>query len=77
LLGTWWVLIKFLRLLPAESLERQLAIESVAVLAIVTTRSVVMNLIILHPPIQYFVLLGYAEYLRRRYGGRRPVALET
>ncbi len=77
LVGTWWILVKFLRILPAASLERQLAIESVAVLAIVTTRSVVMNLIILHPPIQYFVLLGYAEYLRRRYGGRAPAAFET
>jgi O-antigen ligase len=77
LLGTWWILLKFLRHLPEGSLERQLAVESVAVLAIVTTRSVVMNLIIFHPPIQYFVLLGYAEYLRRRYSGRSPAALET
>jgi O-antigen ligase len=77
LLGTWWILLTFVRRLPPSSLERQLAIESIAVLAIVTTRSVVMNLIIFHPPIQYFVLLGYAEYLRRRYSARAPAALET
>jgi O-antigen ligase len=77
LLGTWWILLKFLRHFPAGSLERQLAVESIAVLAVVTTRSVIMNLIIFHPPIQYFVVLGYAEYLRRRlrdHGSLAPPA---
>jgi O-antigen ligase len=64
--ATWWVLLRFLRHLPPGSMERQLAVESLAVLAIVTTRSMVMNLIIFHPPVHYFVILGYAEYLRRR-----------
>jgi O-antigen ligase len=77
LLATWWILLKFLRHFPAGSLERQLAIESIAVLAIVTTRSVVMNLIIFHPPIQYFVILGYAEYLRRRLRDHGTLAPQT
>lgn len=67
LLGTWWVLIRYLRRFSSPTLERQLAVECVAVLAIITVRSGVMNLMIWHPPLQYFVLLGYAEYLRRRY----------
>jgi O-antigen ligase len=67
LFGTWWVLIRYLRRSSSPSLERQLAVESIAVLSIITVRSAVMNLIVFHPPLQYFVLLGYAEYLRRRY----------
>ncbi len=75
--ATWWILLKFFRHLPPGSMERQLAVESLAVLAIVTTRSVVMNLIIFHPPVQYFVILGYAEYLGRRAASYRASAPES
>jgi O-antigen ligase len=76
-LATWWVLLKFFRHLPAGSIDRQLAVESIAVLAIVTTRSVVMNLIIFHPPVQYFVILGFAEFLRRRALSRSAPVLQS
>jgi len=67
LIGTWWVLIKYSHRLPAASLERQLAVEAIAVLGVLTVRSTVMGVIMSQPPIQYFAVLGYAEYLRRRY----------
>ena len=67
LLGTWWVLIRCLRRPSSPPLERQLALECIAVLAILTVRSTVMNVIVSHPPLHHLVVLGYAEYLRRRY----------
>jgi O-antigen ligase len=73
LLGTWWILIRCVRRFPAISLEHQLAVESIAVLGVLTARSVVMGVIMSQPPIQYFAILGYAEYLRRRYVARARV----
>jgi exopolysaccharide production protein ExoQ len=74
LIGTWWVLLRFYRLLPQGSLERQTLVEAIAVLGVLTVRSTVMGVIMSQPPIQYFAILGYAEYLRRRYvRGQAPV----
>jgi O-antigen ligase len=70
LLGTWWILIRCIRRFPSRSLEHQLAVESIAVLGVLTARSVVMGVIMSQPPIQYFAILGFAEYLRRRYSAK-------
>jgi O-antigen ligase len=67
LIGTWWILIRYSRRLPAVSLERQLVVEAIAVLGVLTVRSTVMGVIMSQPPVQYFAVLGFAEYLRRRY----------
>jgi O-antigen ligase len=67
LLATWWVLLRCFRHLPVASRERQLALEAIAVLGILSVRTGVMGIIISQPPILYFSILGYAEYLRRRY----------
>jgi exopolysaccharide production protein ExoQ len=63
----WWVLIKAIRRFPPTSLEYQLTAECIAVLGILSVRSAVMGVIASHPPTWYFVVIGYAEYLRRRY----------
>jgi O-antigen ligase len=76
LLGTWWVLVKYVRRFPSSSLEHQLAVEAIAVLGVLTVRTGVMGVIMSQPPIQYLAILGYAEYLRRRYRrGSPPTAL--
>jgi len=67
LLATWWVLLRYFRRLPAASPERQLAVEAIAILGLLTVRTGVMGVIISQPPMQYFAILGYAEYLRRRF----------
>jgi hypothetical protein len=76
LLATWWVLLRCVGRFPAASLERQLAVEAIAVLGILSVRTGVMGIIISQPPILYFSILGYAEYLRRRYshGGLLPAS---
>ena len=66
LIGTWWFLTRYLRHSTAVSQDQQLAYEAVAVLGLLTLRSIVMTMLTWHPPLDYFVILGYAEFLRRR-----------
>ncbi len=65
LAGTWWVLLRCVRSLAPLSLQRQLALEAVAVLSVLTVRSIFMTILVLHPPLHFLVVLGYAEFLRR------------
>jgi O-antigen ligase len=74
LIATWWFLIKYSGKVPAGSLEKQTLVEAIAVLGVLTVRSTVMGVIMSQPPIQYFAILGYAEYLRRRYTSGKAVA---
>lgn len=67
LIGAWWVLVRQIRRAPAGSLEYQLTVEAIAMLGILTVRSAVMGVVASHPPYQYLAVLGYAEFLRRRY----------
>ncbi len=66
----WWYLLRFV-LDPARSpLERQLALEAIAVLMIATLRTVFSTDLTWHAPLQFWVPLGYAEFMRRRYAVR-------
>ena len=67
--GTWWLLIQCVRTFPASSTERQLAVDALAILGVLTFRTIFMTYLTWHPPLHFFVLLGYAEFLRRRYRG--------
>ncbi len=66
ILGTWWVLLRSLRDPFLDESDRQLCMEAIAVLMVVSIRSVFMTFITMHPPLNFTVLLGYAELLRRR-----------
>ncbi len=66
LLGTWWFLVRYLQRSSEATLERQLAYEAVAVLGLLTFRSVFMTMLTWHPPLDFLVVLGTAEFLRRR-----------
>lgn len=75
LLGTWWFLTRYLRHSTAMSMDQQLAYEAIAVLGLLTVRSVFMTMLTWHPPLDYLVILGFAEFLRRRR--LRPVPVST
>jgi len=64
--GSWGFLIKSLSNFSHSCLERQLAVEAVAILAIITARSFFTDLLVWHPPLVFLLVLGYAELLRRR-----------
>jgi O-antigen ligase len=66
ILGTWWVLIRSVRDRELDELDRQLCMEAMAVYTVITIRSVFMTFITMHPPLNFTILLGYAEFIRRR-----------
>lgn len=66
LLGTWRILLPGVRNTPPRSLERQLAVEAVGVLAVLTLRTLFSSALVWHPELIFLQLLGYAEFLRRR-----------
>ena len=66
LIGVWWFLIRYLRHSTVRKMDQQLAYEAVAVLGLLSFRSIFMTMLTWHPPLHYLAILGYAEYLRRR-----------
>jgi len=71
-MGTgWWYLLRFM-LDPARTPEeRQLCLEAIAVLTIASIRTIFSTDLTWHAPLQFWLPLGYAEYLRRRYAAER------
>lgn len=66
LAGTWWYLLRSFSNPSHSNVERQLAVEAVGILAIITARSFFTVVLILHPALPLLAVLGYAEFLRRR-----------
>ncbi len=66
LIGTWWLLVRFVRDRSLTSFERQLAYESIGVLGVVTLHSFFNVEIVWQAPLAFLVVLGYAEFLRRK-----------
>ena len=74
LVGVWWFLIRALQRFPYRSMEYRLAVEAVAVLAILTVRSFFTIHLVWHASEQFLVVLGYAEFLRRRQEYLAPMS---
>jgi O-antigen ligase len=70
LLGTWRELIRPVRFPAFAPLERELKVEAVGVLAVISVRSIFSSDLFWHPPIVFFAILGYAQFLiiRRKDG---------
>jgi O-antigen ligase len=66
LVGTWWFLIRAVRNPLFSSREQQFAIEALGVMGLLTLHSFFNVELIWHAPLLFFVVLGYAEMLRRR-----------
>lgn len=66
LLGTWWMLMRFLKRSFVDGTDRALIVEALAVLSVVSVRSVFMTSLIWHPSLTFLMVVGYAEYLRRK-----------
>ena len=75
LLATWWFLTHYLRHSTIMSADQQLAYEAIAVLSLLTFRSIFMTMLTWHPPLDYLVVVGYAEFLRRRRLREVPVSI--
>ncbi len=66
LVATWWFLLKYLRDPSLDGEGRQLAYEALAILALLTFRSIFMTMLTWHPPLHFLAIIGYVEFLRRR-----------
>lgn len=66
LLATWWQLVKSIRDPTLAPLERQLGIEAMGALSVVSIRSVFTTDLFWHPPVVFFAAVGCAHYLRLR-----------
>lgn len=75
LLATWWFLTHYLRHSTIMPADQQLAYEAIAVLSLLTFRSIFMTMLTWHPPLDYLVIVGYAEFLRRRRLREVPVSI--
>jgi O-antigen ligase len=73
LIGTWWLLVRFVRDRSLTSLERQLAYESIGVLGVVTLHSFFNVEIVWQAPLAFLAVLGYAEFLRRKQKAARAI----
>lgn len=63
--GTWWVLLRSVRNTTLEPHERQLALEGIGVIGVLTLHSFFNTDMSWHAPLIYLTILGYAEFLRR------------
>jgi hypothetical protein len=68
ILGTAWFILVRCTISSKYAMEdRQLAYEGMAILTVVSVRMFFMTDLSLHPPCHFFVALGAAEFLRRKY----------
>ena len=66
LTGVWWQLVKALCSWTSTAFERSIHLEAVGVLMVITVRSFFTTDLIWHPALSWFLVLGYAELLRRQ-----------
>jgi len=67
LMGIWWVLTRVLRSPSFGGVDRQLAVEAVGVLGVITVRSFLTSHLIWNTSLVFLLVLGYAEFLRRKH----------
>jgi len=66
LLGTWGILVREWGSASVRGSDRQLVVEAIGVLALMTLRSFFGTQLMWHPSLNFLLILGYAEFLRRR-----------
>lgn len=69
----WWVLTRKTGDPSLSFLERDLAVEALAVLGVLSVRTLFSTNLTWHPPLTFLAVLGYAEFLRRKAKDRRPL----
>ncbi|HEV2176116.1 MAG TPA: O-antigen ligase family protein [Terriglobia bacterium] len=62
----WVILIRAVLRSRQDPSQNRLSLEAVGVFGVLTVRMVFMTDLTLHPPLHFFAILAYAEWLRRR-----------
>jgi hypothetical protein len=65
LVWIWWIFMHRVRRSASMGIRRQLVIEASSILALLTVRSAFSGVIVMHAPMFFLLLLGFAEYVRR------------
>jgi len=76
LLAAWWYLTKCIRSNAYAPEQRQLALECLALLSMLTIHSFFNDELSWHCPLLYFAILGYAEWVRVQGKAERAPAVE-
>jgi O-antigen ligase len=66
LIAAWWLLIKCIRSNAFSPEQRQLGLECLALLCMLTLHSFFNDELSWHCPLLYFMILGYAEFIRQQ-----------
>jgi O-antigen ligase len=66
LIMAWWLLLKCIRSNAFSPDQRQLALECLALLCMLTLHSFFNDELSWHCPVLYFAILGYAEFIRQQ-----------
>jgi O-antigen ligase len=77
LAGAWLLMFRYLRDRSFNLMEHQLCLESLGVLAIITVHSFFNVELTWHSPMFFLIVLGYAEFLRRRKAGSLAAARQA
>lgn len=71
LLLLWIWIVRLYKFIERDSTAHNLMVEAIPVLVFIIFRSFfVTNFFIWHPPLIFFLILGYIEFLRRNYKGQ-------
>jgi hypothetical protein len=66
MLGTWWILVRYFLAPSLNAENRQLTIEAVAMLAVLSVRTFVSDIMTFHAALMFLVIVGLAEIVRRQ-----------
>jgi O-antigen ligase len=66
LMGIWWFLSRYLHDPHSTGQEKQLAYEAIVVLGLLSLNSLLLPMLTWQAPQYFLVIVGYAEFLRRR-----------
>ena len=70
--GVWREVLRASRRPTPSRLERELAVEALAILTLLMVRSMFSTALFWHPPLPFLLIVGYAEILRQRGSRRLP-----
>jgi len=66
MLGSWWFLARYFRGRSASPENRQLALEAIVMLGVLSVRTFFSDIMTFHAALMFLVIVGFAEVVRRR-----------
>jgi O-antigen ligase len=77
LIGSWWILARYYHKPGVNPENRQLALEAIAMLGVLSVRTFFSDIMTFHAALMFLVIVGLAEVLRRQQKLSRSPALSN